>query len=131
MIDPRPLDWASRNWSLGESTMIYITQGRYTQSAMKGMIANPEDRSEQARALFERAGLRMLSYYVTFGEYDFLIVNEGDMDLQSYMAAAVTAAASGGVSDLKTTMGMPAADMKGACEKAAATAAQYRAVGQG
>ena len=73
----------------------------------------------------------MLGYYVTFGEYDFLIVNEGDMDLQSYMAAAVTAAASGGVSDLKTTVGMPAADMKGACEKAAATAAQYRAVGQG
>ena len=111
--------------------MIYITQGRYTQAAMKGMIANPEDRSEQARALFERAGLRMLSYYVTLGEYDFLIVNEGDMDLPTYMAAAVTAAASGGVSDLKTTVGMPAADMKGACEKAAANAAQYRAVGQG
>jgi uncharacterized protein with GYD domain len=34
---------------------------------MKGMIASPEDRSEQARALYETAGLRMLSYYVTLG----------------------------------------------------------------
>jgi uncharacterized protein with GYD domain len=56
-----------RNGSLGEGTMIYITQGRYTQAAMKGMIASPEDRSEQARALYETAGLRMLSYYVTLG----------------------------------------------------------------
>ena len=47
--------------------MIYITQGRYTQAAMKGMIASPEDRTEQARGLFERAGLRMLAYYVTSG----------------------------------------------------------------
>jgi hypothetical protein len=60
-----------------------------------------------------------------------MIVNEGEMDLPSYMAAAVIAAASGGVSDLKTTVGMPAFDMKSACEKAAASAAQYRAVGQG
>ena len=111
--------------------MIYITQGRYTPAALKGMMAHPEDRSEQARALFERAGARMLSYYVTMGEYDFLIVNEGDMDLPTFMAAAVTAAASGGVSDLKTTVAMSAADMKGACEKAAASAAQYKAPGQG
>jgi uncharacterized protein with GYD domain len=96
---------------------------------MKGMIASPEDRSEQARALYETAGLRMLSYYVTLGEYDFLIVNEGEMDLPTYMSAAVTAAASGGVSDLKTTVGMPAADMKAACEIAASNASQYRAVG--
>jgi uncharacterized protein with GYD domain len=110
--------------------MIYITQGRYTQSAMKGMLAKPEDRSEQARGLFERAGLRMLAYYVTFGEYDFLIVCEGDVDLQSYMGAAVVAAASGGVSDVKTTIAMHAPDLKAACEKAGATATQYRAVGQ-
>jgi uncharacterized protein with GYD domain len=75
--------------------MIYNTQGRYMQSVLKGIMANPEDRSEPARALFERAGVRMLAYHVTFGEYDFLIVNEGDLDLQSSMSAAVVAAASG------------------------------------
>ena len=111
--------------------MIFITQGRYTQSALKGMIANPEDRSEQARALFERAGTKMLSYYITLGEYDFLIVSEGDVDLPTYMSAAAAAGASGGVSDLRTTIAMPASDMKGAFEKAKASAAVYRAPGQG
>jgi uncharacterized protein with GYD domain len=109
--------------------MIHITQGRYTQAAMKGLIATPEDRSDQARGLFERAGLKMLGYCVTFGKYDFMIVTEGDVDLQTYMSAAVIAGASGGVSDVKTTIAMPASDMKGACEKAAANAARYKAVG--
>lgn len=111
--------------------MIFITQGRYTQSAMKGMIATPEDRSEQAKALFERAGAKMLAYYVTLGEYDFLIINEAEGDLQAFIAGAAAAAASGGVSDLRTTVAIPASEMKGAFEKAAATAAQYRGPGQG
>ena len=110
--------------------MIYITQGRYMQAVLKGMMANPEDRSEQARALFENAGPRMLAYHVTFGEYDVLIVNEGDMDLQGSISAAVVAAASGGP-DLKTNVGIPASDMKAASEQAAATESQYKAIGQG
>ena len=110
--------------------MIYITQGCYSQQAVKGMIAKPEDRSEEARRLFERVGGRMIGYYATLGEYDFMIITEGEVDLQSYMSAAVSAAASGGVTDLKTTVGMPVADMMGAFEKAAATAAQYRSPGQ-
>ena len=91
------------------------------------MIASPEDRSEQARSLFERAGVKMVGYYVTAGEYDFMIINEGDVDLQAVMAAAVAAGASGGVSDLKTTVGFSIADLKAVCETAAA---HYRAVGQ-
>ena len=34
---------------------IYITQGRYTQQAIKGMIANPEVRLAEVKALIERA----------------------------------------------------------------------------
>jgi uncharacterized protein with GYD domain len=110
--------------------MIFITQGRYTQSAMKGMLAKPEDRSEQARGLFERAGAKMLAYYITLGEYDFLIIAEGELDLQSYMGSLAAAAAGGGVSDLKSTVAITAAEMKGAFEKGAAAAAQYRSPGQ-
>ena len=110
--------------------MIYITQGRYTQSAMKGMLAQPEDRSEQAGALFERAGAKMLAYYVTLGEYDFLIVAEGDVDLQTYMGSLAVAAASGGLSDLKSTVAITATDWKGALEKAGGAASQYRSPGE-
>lgn len=103
--------------------MIFITQGRYTQTALKGMIASPEDRSAQARGLSERTGARMVSYYAALGEYDFLIVNEGDIDLPAFMSAAVAAGASGGMTDLRTTVAVPIADLKGVCETAAATAA--------
>jgi uncharacterized protein with GYD domain len=110
--------------------MIFITQGRYTQPAMKGMVAKPEDRSEQVAGLIQRAGGRMVAYYITLGEYDFLVVSEGDIDLASYMGAMAVAAAGGGVSDLKSTIALTATDMKGALEKAQATVGQFRSAGQ-
>ena len=83
---------------------IFITQGRYSRDAIKGMIANPEDRAEAASKLFEAAGGKLLAYYVTLGEYDWLIVSEFP-DHQSVSAAVLAAAASGGVTDVKTTCG--------------------------
>ena len=53
---------------------LFITQGRYSREAISGMIAKPEDRSATAAKLIEAAGGKMLAYYVTFGEYDWLIV---------------------------------------------------------
>ena len=47
------------------------------------------------------------------------------------MAALITAGASGGISDIKTTIGLPVADLKIAAARAAASAAQYKAVGHG
>ena len=55
---------------------VFITQGRYTQDAVKGMMAKPEDRAESVAQLFAKAGGKMIAYYMTFGEYDFLIVSE-------------------------------------------------------
>ena len=54
----------------------FITQGRYSRDAIKGMIARPEDRAEAVAKLCEAAGGKLLSYYVTLGEYDWLIVIE-------------------------------------------------------
>ena len=56
---------------------VFITQGRYTQDAVKGMLAKPEDRADSVAQLFAKAGGKMIAYYMTFGEYDFLIVSEG------------------------------------------------------
>ena len=87
---------------------IFISQGRYSRDAIKGMIANPEDRAEAASKLFEAAGGKLLAYYVTLGEYDWLIVSEFP-DHQSVSAAILAAAASGGVTDQKTTLAMTSA----------------------
>ena len=35
---------------------IYITQGRYTPDAVKGMVANPENREKAVADLMEKAG---------------------------------------------------------------------------
>jgi len=72
----------------------YITQGRYTRDAIKGMIVRPEDRADAVARLLTKVGGRLIAYYVTFGEYDFLCIGEAPNDVQ--MAAALFAAGSGG-----------------------------------
>jgi uncharacterized protein with GYD domain len=106
---------------------LFITQGRFTQDAMRGMIAKPEDRAESVAQLFASGGGKLLAYYMTFGEYDFLIVSEGPID--GAATVAVVAAASGGVKDLKTTLALSSADMKAAFDKAGAIAAKFKSAG--
>ena len=112
----------------GQTMPIFITQGRYSRDAIKGMIANPEDRAEAAGRLFEAAGGKMLSYYVTLGEYDWLIVSEFP-DHQAVSAAVLAAAASGGVTDVRTTLAMTSAEAKGVFAATGKAAAAYRAPG--
>ena len=106
---------------------IFITQGRFTPEAIKGMIASPEDRADTVAKLFAKSGGKLLSYFMTFGEYDFMVVSEGP-----YEAMAVTAivvAAGGGVIDLKTTLALSSAEMKQAFTNAAPIAATFRSAG--
>lgn len=107
---------------------LFITQGRFTSDAIKGMLAKPEDRFEMVSQLFSKSGGKLLAYYMTFGEYDFLVVSEGPYE--GAATSAIIAAASGGVTDLKTTLAMTSADMKAAFEKAGPIAASYRPAGQ-
>jgi uncharacterized protein with GYD domain len=55
---------------------IYITQSRYTRDTIKGMIVKPEDRADAVSRAMAMAGRRLIGYYVTFGEYDFLSICE-------------------------------------------------------
>ena len=107
---------------------VYITQGRYTREAIKGMIVKPEDRADQVSRLLSKAGGRLIGYYLTFGEYDFLSIAEAASDTQ--MAAVLLAAGSaGGVTDLKTTVAMTSIEAKGAFAAASDLAPGYRSPG--
>jgi uncharacterized protein with GYD domain len=107
---------------------IFITQGRYTRDAIKGMVKKPEDRAEAVSRLLSKAGGRLIGYYMTFGEYDFLSIAEAPSETQ--MAAALLAAASGGgVADLRTTLAMNSVEMKGAFAAAGDLASQFRSAG--
>ncbi len=107
---------------------IYITQGRYTRDAIKGMLVKPEDRAEAVSRLLSKVGGRLVGYYVTFGDYDFLAIAEAPDNTQ--MAAALLAAGSGvGVTDLKTTVAMTSIEAKGAFAAASDLAPGFKSAG--
>jgi uncharacterized protein with GYD domain len=107
---------------------IYITQGRYTRDAIKGMIVKPEDRADAVARLISKIGGRLLGYYLTFGEYDFMAIAEAPNDVQ--MAAVLLAAgSSGGVTDLRTTVALTSVEAKGAFAAASDLAPGFRSAG--
>jgi uncharacterized protein with GYD domain len=111
-----------------ERMPIYITQGRYTRDAIKGMIIKPEDRSDQVGRLLSKVGGKLLGHYLTFGEYDFLTIAEAPSETQ--MAAVLLAAGSGGgVTDLKTTLAMTSVEAKGAFAAASDLAPSFKSAG--
>ena len=107
---------------------IYITQGRYTRDAIKGMIVRPEDRADAVSRLLAKAGGRLIGYYVTFGEYDFMAIAEVPNDVQA-AALLLAAASGGGVTDLRTTVAMTAVEAKGAFAAAGDLAPGFKSAG--
>ena len=107
---------------------IYITTGRYTASAISGMLAKPEDREAEVRGLIERAGGKLLGYYIMFGEADWMIISENS-DEVAVMSALVIGGASGAVSDVKTNVAMTSSHAKAAFERAQKSVGQFRAAG--
>lgn len=108
---------------------LFITQGRFTQDAMRAMLAKPEDRATSVSQLFAQSGGRLLAYYMTFGDYDFLVVSEGPYE--GVATSAIVVAAGGGVTHLKTTLAMTSNEMKEAFVRAGTVAASFRSAGSG
>ncbi|RDI60070.1 GYD domain-containing protein [Microvirga subterranea] len=106
---------------------VFITRGRFTPEALKGMLAKPEDRAQAINQLFEQSGGRLLAYYMTFGEYDFLVIAEGPFE--GVATSAIAAAAGGGVKDLNTCLAMTSTEMRDAFAKAGGVAAKFRSAG--
>jgi uncharacterized protein with GYD domain len=107
---------------------IYVTQGRYSREAVRGMVVRPEDRADAVSRLLAKAGGRLIGHYLTFGDYDFLIIAE--MPGETQMAAALLAAAAGGgVTDLKTMLAMTSVEAKGAFAAASDLAPTFKSAG--
>jgi uncharacterized protein with GYD domain len=107
---------------------LFITTGNYTEKAMKGMIANPEDRAGPLGKMLEAAACKLHAYYVTSGDSDFLVVAEGP-DMETMAAVLMTAGATGGVSNLSTRMAMTSADAVASMKRAARLAEGFRPAG--
>lgn len=108
---------------------IYITQGNFTGESMKSFVATPEDRAAPVAAMIAAAGGKMLQYYFTTGEYDFLIISEGE-GLESMLPSLLVAGASGAVTNLTTCEAVTTGQAKSAMEKAGAILASFKAPGK-
>src|ERR687886_548037 len=87
----------------GSKTMpLYMTQFAYTSEAWATLIDNPEDRSAAVRELVESMGGRLISWYLSFGEYDGLLIFEAPDDATAG-AAVLAAARRGHLRATKTT----------------------------
>jgi len=107
---------------------LYITQGRYTRDAIKGMIVKPEDRADAVGRLIAKAGGRLIGYYLTFGDYDFLAIAEAPSETQ-IAAVLLAAAGGGGVTDLRTMLAMTSVEAKGAFAAASDLAPGFKSAG--
>ena len=59
---------------------LYMTQFAYTSEAWATLTDNPEDRSVAVRELLETQGGRLIGWYLSFGEYDGLLIYEAPDD---------------------------------------------------
>jgi len=105
-----------------------ITRGRFTQDYIKRLIDEPEDRESAVRKLVEAAGGKLLAFYFTTGEADFLLITEAD-EAESVIASLMIAAAAGMISDVTTTRAWTTAEFKGVAERAAKAASAYKPPG--
>ena len=107
---------------------IYISQGRYTAAAIRGMTAKPEDRSQAVAEMLAVVGGRLIGWYLTLGRYDWLIIAEAP-DERALVSAVLAAAAGGSLSDITTTVALSAEDAVKAFGQAGELANKFRSAG--
>jgi uncharacterized protein with GYD domain len=108
---------------------IYISRGRFTTDAIKGMTAKPENREEAVSNLFKSLGGRLISWYLTMGPHDWLVIGEFPDD-KAAASAILAAAAGGSLSDIETTVAMTAEDARATFEAAGKAARIFRSAGR-
>ncbi|MEX0349612.1 MAG: GYD domain-containing protein [Paracoccaceae bacterium] len=106
----------------------YIVTGNYTVQAIQGMMANPSDRAAAVKPLVEAVGGKLISYYATTGDTDFLMICEA-ADGEDIVPALMVAGASGTVSNIKTVRGYSSEEFMAAQKKAGGLAASFKPAG--
>jgi uncharacterized protein with GYD domain len=100
---------------------LYMTQFTYTSEAWATLTDNPEDRSVAMRELLEAQGGRLLGWYLSFGEYDGLVIYEAP-DEATAGAVVLAAARHGHLRATKTTPLFTSEESMAMMRRAGATA---------
>src|ERR1700747_2739195 len=114
-----------------EGVMIrLVTRGCFTQEYAKGLVSAPEAREPAVRKLIEGAGGKLVSFYFTTGDTDFMVISEAN-EGESIIAAMLAAGSSGAISYVKTGISWPETEFKMVAEKASKAVSHYRSPGKG
>jgi uncharacterized protein with GYD domain len=109
--------------------MRLVTRGRVTHKYLEKFISAPEDREPVVRNLIEKVGGKVLSFYFTTGESDFLLISEAE-EPEAIIAALMAASATGAVSQVSNVRAWTGAEFKSIAEKASKVASAYRPPGK-
>src|SRR3974377_931644 len=106
-----------------------VTRGRHTHKFAKRLLDLPEDREPYVRKLIEDAGGKGISYYMTTGDSDFLLISEAN-ESEAIIAALMAFLAAGMISDVATVRAWTAAEFKSIAERGVKAAKEYRPPGK-
>jgi uncharacterized protein with GYD domain len=106
--------------------MLWVSYGKMTQEGIKGMVANPSNRTEAVGKFMEALGGKLISYHMLLnGDIDFLIIvdipDEKIADISLVVAMLVRA--SGAIESIATVPAVRAEDAMPKMQKAQQMAA--------
>jgi uncharacterized protein with GYD domain len=106
-----------------------VTRGRYTHEFAKRLLDVPEDREPAVRKLIEEAGGKVISFYMTTGDSDWLLISEAN-ESEAIIAALMALSAGGMISNVATVTAWTGAEFKSIAERGAKAAKAYRLPGK-
>jgi len=98
----------------------YLVQAAYTSEAIAALVKNPQNRMEVVRKSAESLGGKLVGGWLSFGEYDVVLIAEMP-DNVSAAAIAMAAAAGGSLRTIRTTPLLNAEEGLAAVKKAASS----------
>lgn len=105
---------------------LYMYQAAYTPESWAAQLKNPQNRADTVgRAVCEAAGGKMVGAWLSFGEYDLVLIADAP-DKESMAAIAMAVGAGGAIKASKTTVLMTGAEGVKAMKKAGAVAKTYK-----
>lgn len=105
---------------------LYMYQAAYTPESWAAQLKNPQDRiGTVPRKVCEAAGGKMIGAWLSFGEYDLVVIADLP-DKESIAALAIAVGAGGAIKASKTTVLMTGEEGLKALKKAGAVAEAYK-----
>jgi uncharacterized protein with GYD domain len=95
----------------------FITQARFTKDCLNGMVAATQDRMEKIGRLVGDVGGKLVTYFLTSGDYDVLLIVEAP-SFADLAPALLVAAGEGGLADLKTVTALKSDEIQNVLAKA-------------